>query len=284
MYNKIKLHQDVVYDYLILDNGEVTEDQISSLNAADSVPTWQSTYKPIIVSQFNHDLISSLIEGLPSPLDHWAVYRQEVGGNRQHLVSEVPKDQLFILDYMCSNKKKYVYLVIPVTENEIGISLQSDEVSPDWCDYSITELTEIGENIYIPDCVWKFRYNTSISDGTNNTDVIVVDALCKFPKIVCGQKNYFTTSITSMLEDIDCTTDKNNTEPIELYQKWESFVAEGKLCMYKDIMGMTKLGHIMENPTLSVEQGYEDAPPMITFQFVESKSIENISVYSINKS
>ena len=65
-------------------------------------------------------------------------------------MAEVEKEQLFLLDYLCSNKKKYVYFVIPVTENEIGISLQSDAVSPNWYDYSITGLTEIGENIYVP--------------------------------------------------------------------------------------------------------------------------------------
>lgn len=280
MYNRIKLHQDVIYDYLLVNNGPITETEIEQLNSSTAVPTWQSTRRPIIVAQFNNSLISSLIEGLPSPLDHWAVYRQEIGEQRQHLVAEVEKEQLFLLDYLCSNKKKYVYFVIPVTENEIGISLQSDAVSPNWYDYSITGLTEIGENIYVPYCVWNFRYNVTPSDSTNNTDVVIVDTLSRYPKVVCGDKNYFTAGLSSMLEDMDCATDEHITSPIDLYEKWESFVADGKLCLYKDAIGITKLGYIMENPTMRIEAGYLDIPPYVSFQFVEAKSTEDVSIFS----
>ena len=39
MYNRIKLHQDVIYDYLLVNIGQITETEIEQLNSSTAVPT-----------------------------------------------------------------------------------------------------------------------------------------------------------------------------------------------------------------------------------------------------
>lgn len=282
-YCAIKLNPNVSYDYLYVNNDALSEEEINTFNSPNYIPTWHSTKNPIIVAQFNNNLKSSMIGGLSSPLVAWAVYRQKIGEQRQHLVAEVSKDQLSLIDYMCSNYNEYAYYVVPITQNERGISLKSDIVVPEWNEYSITGLKEINTNIFIPTEIWTFRCNLNPSEEIHNTSVKVIETFSKYPKIICGDKNYQSMGLSCLLEDMDCNTvgiDPKNQ--IELYQKWINFVSGGNICLYKDIKGILKIGFIMENSTSADTENIFNFPSTISFQFIETSSTDKISVYNSN--
>lgn len=287
MYKNIKLYENVQYDYLYVDKGSVAEDKIEIADEKNWAPTWRYSEEnpipvtPFIVAHFNGDTKSSRIEGMPSALEHWSLYRQRDGENRQYLVANIDKDLLFAVDYMCTNQQGYKYTLIPVFEEELGVSISSDKFKPNWDGYLIIGLDEISKNEYTPNCVWNFKYNLTPEAITHNIDVTTVETFTRYPKIVSGDRNYVTTGLSCLINDIDCVIDKNKSTPLELYEKWEDFVSQRKPCLFKNDMGIVKFGYIKDSPTFKYDYGYSETPLIISFSFVETGAVDDITIYDI---
>lgn len=279
-YNKITLFPDVKYDYLVLKKGTPNQSEIDIMNSPTVKPNFGTLPNSLIVSPFTDSLISSLVAGLVNPLIAWAVYRQKKGDKRLYLVAEVERSQLFIIDYLCSNQTEYNYIVVPVTSQELGISLESKPITTDWWNYSLTGLQEISNGIYSPTQIWTFDYNLTSTEIVQNTDVTQFKTFTKYAKVSKGESNYQTMGISCLLGGIKCE-ETEYMESMSLLEKWQEFVAKDILCLWKDRKGSLKIGKIIENPSSKYIDETTQQATTISFNFVETASTQDISVYGI---
>lgn len=278
-YNKITLFDNVTYNYLALKKGNANEVELSTFENKDYVPKWSDLDGGILLTDFNNSLVSSYISGLPTQFTSWSIYRQKVGESTQHFVGKVERNKLYIIDYMCSNQTDYIYYVLPETDSELGVSMQTPVVTTDWWNYSLTSLTNISDNIYVADKVWIFDYNLTSTEIVQNTDVTTFKTFTDMPKITKGNNNYQTMGISCLIGGINEKNYKYEDD-IKLVQEWQKFVSENKLCLWKDRKGSIKVGVITENPTTKYSDETSEQLTTITFNFVETMNPSSISVYN----
>jgi hypothetical protein len=278
MYNKIKLYNNQKVDYLILLDHTATQAEIDTANSSSFSPTWDSFSGMQLFCNYDNTLDSSYITGLTSPITSYVIYREKIGENKLKKVAEVPNNILTIKDYITANKTKYRWIVYPQTQDERGISLTSDIITTDWWNYSLTSLTEISKNVYVPDEIWVFDLNIEPSETKSNTEITYFNTFNKYPKASVGELNYLSGSLSCLLGNIDCTT-QAYTEDIDRLIAWRKFVGSGKPCIYKDAKGSIFLVNISESSDKPMTETVE-MPTTISFTYTQIGDVENISVYS----
>ena len=278
-YNGIVLFDDVKYNYLVVKKGSATQEELTNFKKPDYVPKWEEVSRAMILANFDNTLVSSYISGLPKQFDSWAVYRQKIGDKVQKFVGKVERNRLFIIDYLVGNQTEYIYYVIPETTGEMGVSMQSPIIKTDWWNYSLTGLKQIGDNVYVADKVWLFDFNVVSTEIVQNTDVSVFKTFTRIPKISKGLNNYQTMGISCLLGGVNSATEKYEDD-IALLQDWQNFVAEDILCLWKDRKGSIKVGVVTDSPNAKYTDETTEQITTITFNFVETKDIDDISVYN----
>ena len=126
---------------------------------------------------------------------------------------------------MAGNNKEYVYYVYPESENLIGSPMVTNTIKnySGWS-YTIANLLERSDGVYISNEIWNLRLNVESNDVTQNLDISSLETLGKFNKISRGDKNYLTTSVKALLGDIDDQTGKYNctSDMLNAYRDWET--------------------------------------------------------------
>lgn len=278
-YNGIVLYDNVKYNYLVVKKRSATQNELSLFSDLNYVPEWSDVSNSILLTTFDGSLVSSYLSGLPTDFTAWAVYRQKKGENVEHFVGKVSRNRLFLIDYLCANQTEYTYFVIPETDGEMGVSMQSPSITTDWWNYSLTSLKQIGENTYVADKVWLFDYNLTSTDIVQNTDVSTFKTFTKHPKVSKGLNNYQTMGISCLIGNVDLVTEKYN-DNIELLNAWQNFVSQETLCLWKDRKGSIKVGVVASSPTSKYMDETIDQLTTITFNFIETMDVNNISVYN----
>lgn len=282
-YNKIRLFPSIKYDYLIFLRNIASNAEIEKHYDSEYIPDWDDFSEPGIIAQFTNDLNSSIVSGLIDPAIGWLVYRRKVNETRSHLVAELPALQFFVKDYVVADQTQYIYDIVVLTENEMGVSIRSNPIKTDWLNYSITSIKQIGENMYQPSQVWLFDLNLTSTDIAQNIDITTYNTFTKYPKVSKGESNYQTMGITALVGGMKCVGQEYR-EPIELLEAWQEFVATSDLCIWKDYKGAMKLGQISDGSSSKYVDGViGNQPTHITFNFIETQDISNIRVYSFEE-
>lgn len=287
-YNEIVIHGNQTVDYLVVLKHETIQDEIDEANAISYEPTWDDFDDTEILCTFDGDFVSSYITGLTSPLSGFIVYREKVGENRRHIVTSVSASTTSVIDYLVKNNTTYKWYVFPKTYDELGISMASAETTSNWWNWSLTSYEEIDEShegFYIAENVWQFHMGLdaplSSSDIIQNIDKTQIKTFSRFPKVSCGDSDYLSGSITCLLGDVNCTTQQYE-DNIDLLNAWYDFVSSGKPCILKDIKGQAYLVSISDNTSKYMDDVLEQ-PVTISFSFIQTGTIDNISVYAFEE-
>lgn len=279
-YNSIKLFGNQKVDYLIQTNQVLSEEEIQE--------TLDPLFKPDfgifpdklnIMAPYTDDIVSSFIKGLTEPLIGWQIYKSKKGENFLTKIAEVGKDIISLTDYMVANQTEYTYYVIPITEGQIGINLKSSPVKTNWWNWSVMSISNVSGNIYVPDEIWIFRNNLSSGQIQQTLDKTTYQNFTKYPKVSSGESNYITGSISCLLGDVDCKSNKY-IEPAEKFDAWRNFCVNGKNVILKDAKGHIYRVEIVSNSSQYMDEAYE-LPSTISFSFVECDSTDDITVYEI---
>lgn len=277
-YNSIKLFGNQKVDYLIQTNQVLSEEEIQE--------TLDPLFKPDfgifpdklnIMAPYTDDIVSSFIKGLTEPLIGWQIYKSKKGENFLTKIAEVGKDIISLTDYMVANQTEYTYYVIPITEGQIGINLKSSPVKTNWWNWSVMSISNVSGNIYAPDEIWIFKNNLSSGQIQQTLDKTTYQNFTKYPKVSSGESNYITGSISCLLGDVDCKSNKY-IEPAEKFDAWRNFCVNGKNVILKDAKGHIYRVEIVSNSSQYMDEAYE-LPSTISFSFVECDSTDDITVY-----
>ncbi len=234
-YDKITLYPGVKYDYLIFLQDRITQAQLDRVNDPFYLPSWGDFDwdDPLIIATFTNGIDSSIIDGLLEPAIGWRVYRRKLGETVSHFVAEVPELQFFLKDYNVANRTDYVYDIMILTENEMGLSMRTNDVYTDWRNWSITGLEQIGDNVFRPTKVWLFDLNLTSMEILQNIDFMSFNTFTKYPKVAKGKLNYQTISFTALIGGMACSGERYR-EPIEILQAWQEFVGSSNLVILRE--------------------------------------------------
>lgn len=209
-------------------------------------------YKSKIVSLLNFEsysqdniLLSTAVEGLcniDQNIYYVSVYKKEIWYDRNTGNSHeeplwtpvsINTNYPIIRDYNVKNNRTYKYVFRPVLRNIDGASVEDISgkiyvVKTKWQGWSITELHPTNDSLVFtasPMDVWKFKYNISSGQQTQNVSKTQQDTLARFPVFSHGPKNAIGGNVSCLLgREI---TNANYTEYHyeykynEFSQKWE---------------------------------------------------------------
>lgn len=155
------------------------------------------------------------IANIPTNLYYMSIYKKEIWFDRNLQKGfEEPLWRPVILrssqwafrDFNIGNNREYKYVFRPVRrESNDGFTEfegQTFIVKTKWMGWSITELHETDEvGVYTasPKDVWKFRYNVSSGQQTQNISKTQQDTLSRFPIFSHGVKNAISGNVSCLL-------------------------------------------------------------------------------------
>lgn len=276
--SNITLYPKQTVQYMFVMNNNPTDAEQSELSKTD--PSWDLPNLAALFD-FKDTLLSSSISGLTSTLTGFSFYRRAKGENIMHHICDlsITDGQIDTLyDYMVANDHEYIYTVIPLTENELGISLESSPVKTDWDSWTIISLDRNADGVYIADEIWRLRFDLNIGDFKLNTGVTVSEGYSRYPRINVGEKKYISGSLSAKLSDIDCATLELN-DSIERLEAWKAFISSGKKMLIKDTKGQIIIGMISDSTSYNYDNSLQSLPTTVSFTFVEVESCDDASIY-----
>ena len=276
-YKSITLYSDTKVDYLVWLSGIPTAPQIETANAWGYLPLWKDYTNAEILAPFTSSLISSYISGLTSPLTGYVIYRGKVGESKISKVAEVDTTVYSIIDYNVANNTQYIYIVFPVTEIEVGVSMTSDPLTSCWWNWSATELLKISDGVYTIRDIFLFDANLESEDNVQNLDQTIYQTYSKYPKSSVGSSNFKTIGFSALLNRVDKTT-HIYSDTVALKNSWDEFVVRGNYALLKDPKGNIYCG-IFQSPKSRVSDTIGTQPVTIDISFTELASMDDITVY-----
>lgn len=302
VFAKVRLYMGVYYKYMLLTNRNLTDEELDEFFADDFNPDWNDFDSILILTPFDKDLVSSNIESLnTSDIEYIYIYRQRQGETRLHNIGRIQLTQSYIEDLMVANDEIYTWYIVPVSGNEIGVSIATNSLYVRFDEWTINPMDydeDSGfENMYTTDRTWKFGLNISDDGLTQNILKTKFDGLSRYPKFTVEERNYITGSISAYLSTITIN-DIIDTPEIDVYpqdhvfrrnsdiyyepavklREWNELVASGREVLIRDLKGHMYIAQIDSNAA-SIAIYNQTSPTTITFSFTEVADWDNTSVY-----
>ena len=301
VFKALCLYKDVYYDYNILLNRTATDDEINDFFGDDFSPTFDTFEDTIIFTPFNNTLVSSDVEGITSDLIGYQIYRREVGESILHNVGFIPLDAGYIEDFMVCNNKAYTWLIVPTSDTEFGVSIETPQLFirfDEWTVVSFEPDVDAGEDFYTADEIWKFGLNIEPDNLQQNILKTKFESLSRYPKYTVQERNYISGGLTCYITNMIVNDIKNNQtiqsyfpywspyrsnnciyyEPADMLLRWNELVASGKEVLIRDLKGHIFKAQIDEN-SAKIDVYSQVAPTTISFTFTEVGSSSDMSVY-----
>lgn len=197
----------------------------------------------------------------------YIVLRTDSSGKEEYLETIIGSTDIYY-DYKVSNREKYVYSVIPKTNDNIGDALTT-EVSTNFNYMSIYFLSEVGYEVppeYISatrvdvntmygDAQYKIEKMYSVELNFNDVEIThnikrdIQIGHTGLPIVTVGADSYDSFSLEFTFGQIKCI---NGNEKIDVltqkdYLEWRNYIASGLPVIIKDIIGNIWFGTITEH-------------------------------------
>jgi len=276
-YKEITLYPNVSYRYLATSATKLLDCELKEINSLATDPTWNDIPGAVFLADYSANIDSKSAVSALYGLKGWRVYRGKEGSSLREFVAELGADSCGVEDYMCANQRGYTYYVVPVIGNKLGQPIKSNKIKTNWWNYSLTGFKADARGYYVPYIIWLFDCNLTSTQITQNLDTTTFRTFTQRPKLSKGKSNYQTMGINALLGSVSYVSNKYE-EDMDLLEKWQEFVGECDLCIWKDRKGAIKIGTIYDNPSAQYIDEISDQPTQISFTFVETKDISDFSV------
>lgn len=210
-YNKIKLGDGQICDYIYIQDKAFAEKDFTHIN--DEPSAW--TTDTVLYANFS-DPESPLKAGdsaaLGSIVGH-EVYRKKYNEAHVEYVGTVQKSENskndILVDYSVKNGVSYSYYLYPSSDTtEAGAPLSplvTQPVATNCLFWSLLIVDETDqENLFYLDKMFKFEFNLQINEMSNNAEISVTPTFTKYPNVRFGSSNYWSGSLSSLCGILSC--------------------------------------------------------------------------------
>lgn len=186
-------------------------------------------------------------------------------------------------------------------------SQQFEQVNWDtWSICSIEELVNMEEEeedvktIYqVTSNVWTLGLNMEEPSITQNINVTSWDTLGQYPNFSMGQRNYLSSTFTSLLGKIqeweyneesgyqcayterDLSKGQAYSREVDKMNAWKQFISDGELKLLKDNKGNSWIVYITDTPSYNIKTMSNSQPTVISFNWKEAEDIEDVSIVKL---
>lgn len=157
----------------------------------------------------------------------WQLFRKKLDDNSIKFLGEFSRDVVKIRDFGIANNTNYKYLLFPVTQNQMGYSLESNMVLTKWWFYSITDA--------ITKETFTFYLDVASSDNKVIADRAEYMGFTQFNKVSVGSRNYISGSLNCLISNLDTNCEVVDT--IDLRDKLRSCINNGNSKILKNRKG-----------------------------------------------
>lgn len=299
VFNKVRLFAGVFYNYLMVLNKDLSDEELNKFFDNSFTPSWDSFDNILIFAPFDDSLLSSNIQSLTtSSIKYIYIYRQKQGEHILHNIGKISLNQSYIEDLMVANDEIYTWYIVPVSDTELGVSIATNPVLVRFDEWTINPLVITGENNeFTTDATWKFGLNVTAEPYAQNILKTKFEGLSKYPKFTVEERNYISGGLSAYLSEIvlntiiddpviselydDASYYKRNSciyyEPSDMLREWNDLVASGRPVLIRDLKGHIIRGQIDSN-NASINIYNQVSPTTIQFTFTQTSSSDDISV------
>lgn len=138
----------------------------SEANAIDPTvaPIWD--INTIFMATFqDSDLNAGNVTNITEPIASWDINRIEVGKTQAENLANVDVSTTSYIDWTTEGNNTYQYQIVPLTENQVGQQLLSEEVNTDYFGFFLID----------EDTGLAFKFDVNINSGTITTEDSVTE-------------------------------------------------------------------------------------------------------------
>ena len=228
-YNKITLYGgQSIFDKVHIQNIALTNSEIQAID-----PFAQILWKPTTLLLANFDaktLDGGNIISLPSALVGWKIYRRDTSTDISTLIATVDAGTTTYIDYTIGAYRNYVYEIFPITTNEIGSPLVTDNTYADFYGWYLMHYDS-------PSTVYKFDLNLSSSELMNETNVVIYETYTQKPSVSMGNRDFIKGAISCIAGTINA--DGKLYQPVDYLNQLKSFINDKNVKLLKSRKGDT---------------------------------------------
>lgn len=283
MWNSVSVMGKMNVKYMKVKSVTDTSEGFEEFPSTAEAPVWDED--TIALANFNGNIAASNFEGGDVSCDYYRIYRiDEVDNSVKYIatVSNTEDNSKKIKDYCVSSKAQYHYLLYPITDDGVsGSPVISHSVNSNHRYWSVTGLKPTEEEgVYNVDSdnIWKFIISPEIGDISQAFNKSIRTGFKRYPVITGSKVNYTTLSVTILLGDISCETKEYGNDSVKIKNKWNEFANSSCLKLFTDPKGECMIGDITSTSS-RVDYSLTGMPTTLSFEFTETKSTDNISVY-----
>lgn len=301
IYNKLRLYAGCYYHYIMLMDSVFPEEDLAKFFTPEFEPGWDVYEDTLIMAIYKGTLVSSNIESLQtSEISKINIYRQEVGDTRQYFVGSLALNDRYIEDFMVANNKVYQWLIVPVSDRELGAQIATNELLIKFDEFTVNPIEQLVDGTYQPLSTWKFGLNTETDNFEQNILKTKFDGLGRYPKFTVEARNYISGRISAYLSFMSVNNIADNRiittyfdensywrtrgciylEPAEMLDEWNDMIVSGLECLIRDLKGHIWRCQIDTN-SFKIEYYNQVSPTTVDFTFTQIGDVEDTIVYDI---
>lgn len=275
-WDSVELYGEQICRYVQILSGTASEAEINSRLTYTYNPEWTST--SLLMTDFSReDIDAGNIISLSETLSGWLLYRQESGSSTLDYIATLSPATPTCRDYVIGTNRTYKFVVFPSTANTIGQSLESDNITIDFWNWSLTTLIPVSAtpNTYTAGNTFLFDLDVETGEIPSETDVTIYKGFSQYSKISKSSTDYLKGNVSCMLGYID--NSDNYIDTITLREQLRSEINNTKYKLLKNRKGDCLLVQTM-NFRFKHKDFIESQPLDIVFDWQEIGSIGGISV------
>lgn len=281
-YNKIEVFGSCDINYIWSKDKILSDDDINTLSEqAINSPQWD--LNTVILPIFNNSTNATSIDN--DNIVSYRIQRRNLKENVLRTVANVEKTDSKIIDFNVPDDETYKYYITPVVEGD-GVqsfinTVETSEITPNWCSWSVIGLKDIDEGVYEADCdnIWVFHLNLEPGDYTPVFSKTYTEGMGRFPKGFSGSTNYMKGKLSCYIGDINKVSEYINDDASRV-EKWTEFCNNGELKLIRDTKGNAYLADI-ENTSLQISDYINAKPTKLTFDFIQLGEAKEACVFKV---
>lgn len=185
-YGQNTLSNIQIYDKLL------SQEEINAIGL-DYTPIWNEN--TILLAQFtDNNLVAGNIKNLNKNIMNWEIDRKEKGETSFKKLAVIDNDITEYIDWTTSANKSYTYNIFPVTDEEIGEPLITNEINTNYYGWYLIDKDT--------NAVYMFDLNVKSGNITNEVDFTEYKGYNQYSAFSVGKRDYIKGNLSAIAGNI----------------------------------------------------------------------------------
>lgn len=281
-YNKVTLYGEQICDYVCIKNEAIDTEAYKQVSSEPS--DWSEN--TLLLSKFNNDLVAGdPIFSEEGSIVGYEIRRKKGSDSYTDYIGTIKStdssiNSKYIIDYLAESKTDYIYYIYPSIKQDSAVisPFISNEVKTNWDYWSLIVTDESEEeNVLYLSKLFKFEFNLTTGDMSNNAVVTITQNFTSYPTIQYGTSNYWSNELTSLCGYISCGKHEYTESP-NIIKELKELTTDTRRKFLKDPNGNVYEVKITSPIIISEEDGTPQSIKSVKISWTETGKVSGVSV------